>query len=99
MQRIACIWLTAALTTAWLAGCQDQAAQTYPADPLLNNKRPIEAKADNAAPVSVAAAEPAMPTVPPLVLATAQQHGRNLTDLTGQPDSPADVHVLRPTLP
>jgi len=65
-------WLVLVLAAALLAGCQDTAGHTYPPDPIFAGKKPIEAKAQEAAPAAVACVEPAMPAVPALVLASAQ---------------------------
>jgi hypothetical protein len=97
MRRLALAWLATAL--ACTAGCQDHAAQTYPADPLFSNRRPIEAKVDSAAPVLVASADPTLPPIPALVLAAARQDGLSTAALTGTTSPSDSVRVLRPSLP
>jgi hypothetical protein len=80
----ACVWLALALSAAGAAGCQDQAAQTYPADPLLSSKKPIEASAAKAPPMALVSNEPAVPAVPAMVLAAARQQGLTGPDLPGR---------------
>ena len=67
------VWLALALAAGCAAGCQDTAGQTYPADPLFANRKPIEAKAESTPPVAVACREPAAPPVPALVVAAARR--------------------------
>jgi hypothetical protein len=69
------VWLLVLLGGS-LWGCQENTSQTYPNDPLLSNKKPIEARAENAQPVAPPPAAPSIPPVPPLVLATVRQAGR-----------------------
>jgi hypothetical protein len=72
-QQSARVWLAAALASAVLAGCQGSSAHTYPPDPLFASKRPIEARAETAPPISVASTEPALPPVPAPILAAAHK--------------------------
>src|SRR5437764_913751 len=62
------VGLAAALALA-AVGCGGTSNQTYPADPLFINKKPIETRVENAAPVLVVQLEPAVPAVPAMVLA------------------------------
>jgi hypothetical protein len=70
-RHIGRVWLAASLASACLAGCQGSSGSTYPADPLFAGKRPIEARAEAAPPVTVASAEPTVPPVPAVILAQA----------------------------
>jgi hypothetical protein len=62
--------LGAILFGSCVGGCKTSgSAHTFPADPLLASKKPLEAKAENAAPVKVAYVEPVAPTTPAAVAA------------------------------
>jgi hypothetical protein len=72
MRRIAAGACLAAVLAA-VAGCPGSSGQTYPADPLFVNKKPVEAKAENAAPVPVVQLEPSVPAVPAMVVAATRR--------------------------
>ncbi len=74
-------WVGAGLMAACL-GCQF-ASQSLPSDPLFVSRKPIEAKAEFAQPVTVAFTEPVMPLDP---IALARQKQKTVPGvLTGRP--------------
>jgi hypothetical protein len=50
-------WFTALLLGTGLAGCKSSAPPSYPSDPLLVSKRPVEVKPQSAPPARVASAD------------------------------------------
>jgi hypothetical protein len=54
-------WFTALLLGAGLAGCRSSATHSYPSDPLLVSKRPVEVKPQSAPPSRVASADAVVP--------------------------------------
>ncbi len=49
-------WFLALLLGTGFAGCKSSSGQSYPADPLLVSKRPVEVKARTAPPTQIASA-------------------------------------------
>ncbi len=65
------IWWTVAVGTL-LTGCgHGEVRKSYPPDPLLLNKRPIENKTAKGSAGSTAAGEPLLPPLPTVSLASA----------------------------
>jgi hypothetical protein len=54
-------WFTALLLGTGLAGCKSSSTHSYPSDPLLVSKRPVEVKPQGAPPARVASADPVVP--------------------------------------
>jgi hypothetical protein len=54
-------WFTALLLGTGLAGCKSSATHSYPSDPLLVSKRPVEVKPQSTPPSRVASADPVAP--------------------------------------
>ena len=54
-------WITALLLGVGVAGCKSSATHSYPSDPLLVSKRPVEVKPQSAPPSRVASAGPVVP--------------------------------------
>jgi hypothetical protein len=69
-------WLTALLLGAGLTGCKGPQAPSYPADPLLVSKKPIEGKAQTAPPPRVAAADTVVPPSRANLIAACLAHSR-----------------------
>jgi hypothetical protein len=88
--------LAAAVLAACLTGCTGNSRQTYPSDPLFINKKPIEAKVDNAAPTAVAQLEPAVPQVPALVVAATRRAPVGGAPVPGQASGPPAATPLPP---
>jgi hypothetical protein len=92
-----CIWLTAALAGSCLLGCQGLGRHApYPPDPIFVLKKPVEAKAEKAAPAAVVAAEPEPPAVPPAVVAARQAPRNQPAVPSAPPGQPEDYRVGYP---
>jgi hypothetical protein len=80
-------WLAGVLLGICMAGCKGfLGSQGPPSDPLFANHKPQESKAEQAAPVVIAFAEPTIPTDPASALAKSAAPRRNAPGiLTGRP--------------
>jgi hypothetical protein len=75
-------WRIAGLSSLFLFGCESSSNRhSYPDDPLLLDKKPVESKVENAAPPNLAQAEPTPPPMPLTAVASAVDHPT--TNLTG----------------
>src|SRR5262245_27066911 len=79
-------WAGALLMALNLAGCHSGPREhPYPPDPLFVTKKPVEAKAENAPPVTTTVREPVSPPAPPRAVVTRPEPTGNA------PDQPADL--------
>lgn len=80
-------WLAGVLLGMCAAGCKGLlGSQGPPSDPLFANHKPQESKAEQAAPVVIAFAEPKIPTDPAAALAkSVPPRGNAPGILTGRP--------------
>jgi hypothetical protein len=85
-------WLSALLVALNLAGCKSATGtHTYPPDPLFLLKKPLEARAENAPPMTLVSAESVSPPLPyRLVVA---RYGR------AAPQQPSPGESSEPPLP
>ena len=66
-------WFTALVLGTGLAGCKGPATPSYPPDPLLVSKRPVEVKPQSAPPTRVALADLVVPPSRADLIAAARQ--------------------------
>jgi hypothetical protein len=83
-----------------LVGCERATVKhSYPSDPLLLSRRPVQSKPDTSAP-ALAYSEPAAPTLPPTALASAPKgrvdalRASVAKDADAQPAPPVTVPVI-----
>jgi hypothetical protein len=62
-------WRFAGLSSLFLFGCESGSGRhSYPDDPLLLDKKPVECKVENASPPALVQGEPTPPAMPPMAV-------------------------------
>jgi hypothetical protein len=95
------VCLMAALAAASLSGCT-ASGPAYPPDPLFLSKKPIETAVENAASPAVPQQAPAVPAIPPAVLAALHREpaaGVALPDQALQPPAACPIRPVRRLAP